>query len=575
MDDFAWLGLHTLIHDFDSFLSAMFTPLAQGTIRPLSERLFFVVGWHLFGLESPPFRAVVFATMFGCLALLSAITRRLTGSVLAGFLAPVLWMTNANLYMPMSWSSGYNQVLLAFCMLLALLLWIRYTETGERRYYVWQWIVFLLGFGVLELNVVYPAIAALHVLKPPGPQRIVGCRNAIPMFAVSAVYAVVHRMVAPPQQSETYRMYFDLGIVDTLRKYIQWSFGADRYAEYRGFSPIPFYICEAVAGLALLAFLIVMVRRKQWLALLAPVWFLVAISPVLPLKRHVSDYYLTIPVIGVAITAAWGLSVAWRKGTVFRILACVLLVIYIGPSAWAARGMSMQFHDESRRYSNFVRSVAYAHEQHPEKRLLMVGVDKPLFHGAWVDNPFRIFGLSKIYMPGSANGFGAPRHFMAETIALEGLKRGEVMAYEVRPDGRLRNITPLQRALWERTTLPLPNTLDIRDPLSEIQLVSGWWQAEANHRWMSRRAALRMAGPRAAGGELVVRGRAAGLVNLTTSINGVRLEPKPVAAGAFELRYPIAKAASLDIAFEVDRTIVVPGDGRALGVMFGTVEVTP
>jgi len=85
MDDFAWLGLHTLIHDYDSFIWAMFTPLAQGTIRPLSERLFFVAGWHLFGLESPPFRAFVFATMFGCLALLNAITRRLTGSALAVF----------------------------------------------------------------------------------------------------------------------------------------------------------------------------------------------------------------------------------------------------------------------------------------------------------------------------------------------------------------------------------------------------------------------------------------------------------------------------------------------------------
>ena len=571
MDDFAWLGLHTLIHDFDSFLLAMFTPLAQGTIRPLSERLFFVAGWHLFGLESPPFRAVVFATMFGCLALLSAITRRLTGSALAGFLAPVLWITNGNLYTPMSWSSGYNQVLLAFSMLLALLLWIRYTETGERRYYVWQWVVFLIGFGVLELNVVYPAIAALHAICLARRHLV----KTIPMFAVSALYAVVHRMAAPPQQSETYRMYFDLGIVDTLGTYIQWSFGAHRYARYQGFSPIPFYVFEAVAGLALLAFLIVMLRRQQWLALLAPGWFLIAISPVLPLKRHVSDYYLTIPLIGLAIAAAWGLALAWRNGTAFRILACLPLAVYIAPCAWAARGMSKQFHDESRRYSNFVRSVAYAHGQHPKMRLLIVGVDKPLFYGAWVDNPFRIFGLSKVYMPGSPNGFGAPRHFMAETIALEGLKRGEVIAYEVRPDGRLRNITPLQRALWERTMLPLPNSLDIKDPLSEIQLASGWWQAEANHRWMSRRAALQMAGPRGAAGELIVRGRAAGPLNLTTSVNGVRLEPKPVAAGAFELRYPVATAASLDITFEVDRTIVVPGDGRELGVMFGSVEVTP
>jgi hypothetical protein len=86
---------------------------------------------------------------------------------------------------------------------------------------------------------------------------------------------------------------------------------------------------------------------------------------------------------------------------------------------------------------------------------------------------------------------------------------------------------------------------------------------------------MRIAGPRADAGELIVRGRSAGPVNLTTSVNGLRFDAKPVAAGAFELRYPVGKAQSLDIAFEVDRTIVIPSDGRELGVMFGTVEVTP
>ena len=75
MDDFAWLSLHLEVVDFKSFLSALFRPLAQGTIRPWSERLFFFAGWRLFGMEAAPYRAIAFATMFLNLALLAGVAR--------------------------------------------------------------------------------------------------------------------------------------------------------------------------------------------------------------------------------------------------------------------------------------------------------------------------------------------------------------------------------------------------------------------------------------------------------------------------------------------------------------------
>ena len=128
MDDFAWLGLHTLVHDWDSFLDAMFRPMAQGTVRPISERLFFLSFWHLFGMEALPYRTLVFLTAFANVILISVIVRRLTASALAGFLAPVLWLTSPSLYEPMTWTSAYNQILCAFFFLLQLHLLIRYTD---------------------------------------------------------------------------------------------------------------------------------------------------------------------------------------------------------------------------------------------------------------------------------------------------------------------------------------------------------------------------------------------------------------------------------------------------------------
>jgi len=113
-DDFAWLGLRLGVNSSSDLLRAMFSPKAEGTVRTLSERVYFLIFPALFGLNVAPFKVWTFLTELANIALLSQIARRLTGSPLAGFLAAILWTANA----------------------------------GERKYWVWQWIVFLLGFGV-------------------------------------------------------------------------------------------------------------------------------------------------------------------------------------------------------------------------------------------------------------------------------------------------------------------------------------------------------------------------------------------------------------------------------------------
>ena len=97
-DDFAWLGLLREVHESRSLLNALFTPAAQGTIRPWSERGFFLLFESLFGLDSLPFRICVFITMAANLTLVAWITRRITGSP-AGRLSwpPILWTANASL----------------------------------------------------------------------------------------------------------------------------------------------------------------------------------------------------------------------------------------------------------------------------------------------------------------------------------------------------------------------------------------------------------------------------------------------------------------------------------------------
>ncbi len=157
----------------------MFAPMAQGTIRPLSERAFFMAGFSLFGLDALPFKIVIFATQFANLALVASIGARLTGLRWAGFFAAVFWVLNGAGIEPLGWSCVYNQVLCGFFLLLAFHFLLRYDGDGRAPLLLFQWVAFLLGFGALELNVVYPAIAAAYTCCCAGKDK----RASLPQVA--------------------------------------------------------------------------------------------------------------------------------------------------------------------------------------------------------------------------------------------------------------------------------------------------------------------------------------------------------------------------------------------------------
>ncbi len=107
-DDFAWLGLRPRVHDFSTLGWALFHPFAQGTVRTLSERAYFLVFSSLFGLNVIPFRIAAFLTQFAAIGFLMAVLRRLSGSALAAFLAPLLWCCAAPMAMALGGRWGYN-----------------------------------------------------------------------------------------------------------------------------------------------------------------------------------------------------------------------------------------------------------------------------------------------------------------------------------------------------------------------------------------------------------------------------------------------------------------------------------
>jgi hypothetical protein len=393
-DDFAWLKLFQIARQSQGIRWALFAPLAQGTIRTLSERAFFLSFFALFGMNPLPYRCWAFLTFAAGLVLIAALCTRLTGSRAAGFWAAVIWTVNSAMGVVMSWDSIYYELLCAVFLMASLWLLVRYAETNQVRFYVAQWITFLIGFGVLELNVVYPAIATAFALCRA--RRILG--KVWPMFLASAAYTAIHRAAVPFPAAGVYKLHWDSSVFPTLWTYWKWTLGPNRLIFFRIY-PSHFRSFLTIALMAgLLGFLAWKCWRREWITAFFASWYLIVLGPLLLLRDHIDESYLTIPLVGFAMWGAWALVCGWRAGAWSKSIAILLLAIYLGVSIPVARLVSQSFYDRSRQIRSLVLGVVAERRGGKDKLILLKGVDSEMFWSALYHRPFPLFGLNEVYL---------------------------------------------------------------------------------------------------------------------------------------------------------------------------------
>lgn len=586
-DDFAWLGLRDTVHNWRELLDAVFSPTGHGTLRPLSERLYFLVFRSLFDLNPLPYRAAAFLTQFANFALLASIMRRVTKLPAAGFWAPIFWMANAALSVPMTWSSAYMQILCAFFLLLAFHFFLRYVETGERRYDVWQWVAFLVGFGAMETNLVYPALAASYSFFCARKYL----RKTLPLFVPSLLYVILHMKIAPKQIVGPYSIHFDRFIFKTLAVYFRW--GLVPYELQRVFRVPRPVITIAVALLAagLLGFTLWSARRRQWLPLLFLSWFVILLSPVLPLREHRSPYYLTLAQMGLAMLGAYALARAWQAGRLWKAAGASLAAVYLVLAGPAAHKAAKWRYRTAAQVERMVMGVARAHQQNPDKTILLAGVDDALFWMGVADRPFLVIGSPRVYLTPESKSRIKPQvgfadlgdYFLAEGPTVYGLQHNLMLVYQVEPNG-LREITEeYGRVIAASLKVTEPSRVDVGDPAFAYLLGPTWHGISARLRWMPKRATLRMGAPTSATQKLHVFGACApiqleaGPLEMRIAIDAVPVKPVQIRDCApFNLEFDPPPAAigrsSVEVAIEVNRTISTPTDRRELGLIFGTFE---
>lgn len=595
-DDFAWLSLLHLVHLRHDLLHELFAPMAQGTIRPWSERGFFMLLESIFGLDALPFRLVVFATAAADVVLIAWITLRATGSRVAGFIAPLLWIVNDALVRAMTWDSTYNEVMCPLFLLGALALYIRYLDTGQRKFWWWQLMVFSLGFGILEINIVYPAIAAAWLLTSGRKGAVSRLITILPLAAISILYFVLHRLAAPLPATGVYTLHFDSSVFKNLALYWKWSLVPEPMERF-GHSHILAMLALLTGTLAIAAFVATQLSRRRMIVLFFLSWFAITLIPVLPLSDHRSDYYLTIPVIGLAMLGAAAAGEYWNRSFMQRGAMAVPLAVYLFVMIPVTRAETRWWLVQSLAVRAVVLGAVAAHQMHPGKAIVLSGVTTDLFDLSFAHSPFYAMGIEDVYLtPESAltihpdTGADLLQTLIPAPEALwHGITHDEVVVYSLKSD-HLRNITEgYTRQLASRTIDlsqgdRLPSHVDVGDILYSWLLGPTWLPPESGVRWMPGSATLRLGVP-AGGTTLELEGSCpkaqllAAPRHLMVLVDGVMAgdtriyDPESSFRRLFPMPAVLAGKKSVELEIRVDP--VDSKDGQDYGLVFGNIAIRP
>lgn len=592
-DDFAWLGLRLELHHAGDLARILFHPQAQGTVRFLSERLFFLIGTAIFGIHAVPFRLVGLATWFLVLTLASLIGTRLTGSRAAGFWSALFWTTSYALVTPLAWSSSYNQLLCSLLVLAAFYSRLRWLHLDDPRGRFFEWVAYLAGFGALEIVVMYPAAALLYTwwCAPADKKRD---RSAWPLFVPALAFLAIHLFLVPKNLADIYTIRVDSKLPSTLLTYLRWALGPSRLEELN----VPQWSAAGLAvtwiiGLSLSAFILwSFLKKKDRLPAFCAAWFVLFLAPVLPLPNHMTDYYLTLPLAGLCWLAGAAMARAWRSNVILRVASLALAGAFLWGSVAEISLSTAWYRARASRMRFLYRALEQAAAAHPNTALLLDHVDNELFQSGFQDDPFRLAGISRVYLaPGSERGVearqdlgGTSRFTITPEEAFRLLDRKELTVLDTR-------VTPPQdvtgayaEALTKQIEESKRNFVDVGNPIYIPKIGPEWYQIENGARWMPKRATVKLAAPKSTAERIYVTGYtaaaavASGPVIFTLQAGnkqiGTATLNQPDHLFAFDFALPADLVGQpLTLSIEVSKTFHPPGDPRDLGLIFGTFEI--
>lgn len=436
-DDFSLLAY--VMRPPEEFWPSLVETRAQGTFRPLSERIYFYLFYGWFGLDAYPYRLLVFVTQGLNILLMLMLGRRLFGGIWAASLAACVWTTHHSLGSSMTWSSAFNQVLCSFFFLAALCSFVRFADTRRMRWYTVAWMLFVLGFGALETMVVFPAVAlAYAVLCAPGVWR-----HAVAMFAGSALFAYVQLTAPRGEGAEThYSLGLDAALLDTFGWYAHTLLVAQQ-ADWIAWT----------VGITALGFALLAAYRGERRPLFALAVFGATLAPYLPLADHRTEYYLVLPALGLGLLAGSAHQFLSAYRWWWKVPAVWLLYLTVNASLVRAEQMVDYYQPLSIELRDLLSDVATFKSRHPNQSILLTGVPKMTFYTGVYHRMFRVAGVYGVRLAPDGNPEVVPdfglsglgRFFAPEAETDRDVMRGLALVLDVSGD-EPRDVTDEYRA---------------------------------------------------------------------------------------------------------------------------------
>lgn len=502
-DDFAWLSQKQLLTEGHTLWELLFTPTPHGTWRPWTDHLFFIVLTKIYGFDPVPFRIVVFATQLGSVALLASIVRRLSGSAIAGMLAPILWMLNGGTSVSMVWTSSYTHILCGFSILLAFRLLLAYDETNRPYYYWLQVLVFVLGLGAMETAVLYPALAVLwasflarHRLK-----------TILPLLGVSAVFLILHARLVPKNATGYYALHFDASILPTFLEYCRMALLPTIVEGPHRWLILLAQISVWTSAIGLGGFLAFSAWRKHFLPIMFLGWFAILLAPVLPLRDHISDYYLTLPTLAFGALGACAIRKGLGAGRSIAALTVLLAAPYVLASAFFTPRYSRYLRNLTWNIEDFTTAAAELHAANPGKTVVLDNVPDELLTGCVYEGCLRALGIQDVFPAAPASYPAGKSEFFINASELQaGLSSGSIVLYEKSKDvWKPASKATAERYRSGRLTATVIG-IDFGRDQPQSLLVGDWGSRGPEIRWTGRNVGVKLAGPTSASQKLEISG---------------------------------------------------------------------
>jgi hypothetical protein len=309
-DDFAWLVL-SRFHSVGELLACFVKFNPAGTYRPLSQEAYFWLGQTIFGMWPPGFHIIGCAAYLMAVALLYLLLRCFFG-ILPALTGAFCYAVHGAHVTSLYWISAFPEPLAMVFYLAAVLSFIHFDRTNDRRAHFLSLAAMLLGVMSKESILSLPLILAAYCALLARSRFL----WTLPHFLVSGVYMLLR--ISSSVQVAPYDLSLGRKTLASLASYLSWMAGfiSNPMPSSWGLNVARYYpwISAAVVVVVVILFLLARVRPIAGFAIL---WILFALQPVLYFSNHSYPYYLAPALAGLALLIAsalppWQEPIGWK-----------------------------------------------------------------------------------------------------------------------------------------------------------------------------------------------------------------------------------------------------------------------